>query len=101
MTDIPAPDEASSPTEESAPHAPEEASGLGQCLEGFSIALKALEMVTDAGIVAANNVTRNATAEEVRQGWLASLMPLRYTVHHLQFRSSSLIQAIGDMLEQA
>jgi hypothetical protein len=42
----------------------------------------------------------NATAEEVRQSWLSSLMPLRYTVHHLQFRGSSLIRAIGDMLER-
>jgi hypothetical protein len=100
MTDIPAPDEPSSLVERSIPSTPEDASGLGQRLEGFSIALKALQMVTDAGIAAADNVARGATAEEVRQSWLASLMPLRYTVHHLQFHSSSLIQAIGDMLEQ-
>jgi hypothetical protein len=100
VTDTPAPGEPSSLFEQPTPSAPGEASGLGQCLEGFSIALRALQMATDAGMAAANSVALSATAEEVRQGWLASLMPLRYTVHHLQFRSASLIQAIGDMLEE-
>ena len=99
MTDTPTPDEASSLFERSIPSIPENSSDLGQCLEGFSVALKALQMVTDAGIAAADSVARNATADEVRQGWLASLMPLRYTVQYLQSRSSSLIRAIGDMLE--
>ena len=99
MTDTPIPDEASSLFEGSIPSTPEDASDLDQCLEGFSIALKALQMVMDAGITAANSLARDATADEVRQGWLASLMPLRYTMHHLQFRSSSLIRAIGDALE--
>jgi TetR/AcrR family transcriptional repressor of nem operon len=71
--------------------------GLIQSLDSLSIALKALQMVTDAGSAAAANVPRDATGEEVRQRWLASLMPLRYTVQHLLFRSSSLTQAIGAM----
>jgi hypothetical protein len=100
MTDTSAPDDPSDFSETPIPPGSHEASGLGQSLEGFSIALRALQMVTDAGIAAANSVALDATAEEVRQGWLASLMPLRYTVHHLQFRGTSLIQAIGDMLEQ-
>jgi hypothetical protein len=99
MTDTPVPDEASSLFESSIPSASDDTPDLGQCLDGFSVALKALQMVLDAGIAAANSVALNATADEVRQGWLASLMPLRYTMHHLQFRSSSLIQAIGDALE--
>jgi hypothetical protein len=100
MTDTSMPDEPFNPSERPVPPGSRAASGLGQSLEGFSIALKALQMVADAGIAAANSVALNATAEEVRQGWLASLMPLRYTLHHLQFRSASLIQAIGDMIEQ-
>jgi hypothetical protein len=100
MTDTPVPDEPFTPFDGSGPSASREAIGLGQSLDSFSIALKALRMVTDAGIAAADSMAVNATAEEVRQSWLASLMPLRYTVHHLQFRGSSLIQAIGDMLER-
>jgi hypothetical protein len=38
-------------------------------------------MVTDADIAAADNVAPTATAEEIHQSWLASLMPLRYTVY--------------------
>jgi hypothetical protein len=100
MTDTPGHDEPFNPFDDPAPAVSGEVANLARNLDGFSIALKALQLVADAGIAAANNVTLSATAEEVRQGWLASLMPLRYTVHHLQFHSSSLIQAIGDMLEQ-
>jgi hypothetical protein len=53
--------------------------------DSLNIALKALQ---------------NGDGEEVRQSWLASLMPLRYTVQHLLFRSSSLIRAIGAMTEK-
>ena len=79
---------------------PYEPPGLIQSLDSLNIALKALQLVTDAGSAAAANVPRDATGEEVRQSWLASLMPLRYTVQHLLFRSSSLIQAIGAMTEK-
>jgi hypothetical protein len=89
---------------------PYEPPGLIQSLDSLNIALKALQMVTDVGCVvqlwpeagsaAAANVPRDATGEEVRQSWLASLMPLRYTVQHLLFRSSSLIRAIGAVTEK-
>lgn len=93
------PDDSDQPFDRNAPD-PYEPPGLIQCLDGFSIALKALQMATDAGAAAAAGVTRDATAEEVRQSWLASLMPLRYTVQHLQFRGSALIRAIGEMIEK-
>lgn len=100
MTDTPVPDEPITPFDRSVPTVSGEPFDLSQSLDGFNVALEALRMVTDAGIAAANNVAAAATAQEIRQSWRASLMPLRYTVHHLQFRSSVLIQAIGDMFEQ-
>jgi hypothetical protein len=100
MTDTPVTDDPFKPFDGSGPPASRGTSDLGQSLDGFSIALKALRMVIDAGIAAVDNMAVDATAEEVRQIWLASLMPLRYTVHNLQFRASSLVQAIGDILER-
>lgn len=100
MIDTPLPDEPGKPFDCSVPSVSRETSDLGRTLDGLNIALKALRMVTDAGIAAADSVAATATAEEIHQSWLASLMTLRYTVNHLQFRSSALIQAIGDMLER-
>jgi hypothetical protein len=100
MSNTSIPEDPNQPFSRAVPDDPYEPPGLIQSLDSLSIALKALQMVTDAGSAAAANVPRDATGEEVRQRWLASLMPLRYTVQHLLFRSSSLTQAIGAMTEK-
>jgi hypothetical protein len=100
MTDTPTPDEPVESFDGPISPASEETLDLRTSLDCFNVALKALRMVTDAGVAAADNVAPTATAEEIHQSWLASLMPLRYTVYNLQFRGSDLIQSIGDMLEK-
>ena len=79
---------------------PADPAGLAETLHSLSLALKALHMVTQAAVSAANGVAAEADADEVRNSWLASLMPLRYAVYHLQVRGAALIRAIGDRLEK-
>lgn len=80
------------------PPAPADTTGLAEALNGLSIALKALQMTTNAAVSAADGLAADADADAVRDSWLASLMTLRYTVYHLQFRGSALIRAIRERL---
>jgi hypothetical protein len=104
MTDTPKADEPRRPFNFGPPGgspASAETAGLAEALNSLSIALKALHMVTQAAVSAADGLAADADADEVRDSWLASLMPLRYTVHHLQFRGTALIRAISERLANA